>query len=51
MPEPFGVMRIFSTTGIPSAFYINPEGKVKLATSGLTKLSEIKAIIKAEQPK
>jgi len=51
MPEPFGVMRIFSTTGIPSAFYINPEGKVKLATSGLTKLNEIKAIIKAEQPK
>ncbi|MCP4260630.1 MAG: DUF4432 family protein [Planctomycetes bacterium] len=51
MPEPFGVMRIFSTTGIPSAFYIGPEGKIKLATSGLTKLSEIKAIIKAEQPK
>jgi peroxiredoxin len=51
MPEPFGVMRIFRTTGIPSSFYIDPEGKVKLATSGLTTSSEIKAILKAEQPR
>lgn len=51
MPEPFGVMRIFRTTGIPCGFYIDPVGKIKLATSGLTTISEIKAILKAEQPK
>jgi peroxiredoxin len=51
MPDPFGVMRIFRTTGIPCGFYIDPVGKIKLATSGLTTISEIKAILKAEQPK
>jgi peroxiredoxin len=50
MSEPFGVMRIFRTTGIPCSFYIDPEGKIKLATSGLTTSREIKAILKAEQP-
>jgi len=51
MPEPFGVLRIFKTTGIPCSFYIDPEGKIKLATSGLTTLRDIKNILKAEQPK
>jgi peroxiredoxin len=51
MPEPFGIERIFGVSGIPSAFYIEPDGKIKVATSGLTTLSEIKAIIKAEKPK
>ena len=51
MPEPFGVLRIFKTTGIPCSFYIDPEGKIKLATSGLTTSKDIKAILKAEQPK
>ncbi len=51
MPEPFGVMRIFKTTGIPCSFYIDPEGKIKLAASGLTTLRDIKNILKAEHPK
>ena len=50
MPEPFGVMRIYKTTGIPCSFYIDPEGKIKLATSGMTTAREIKAILKAERP-
>ena len=29
MPQPFGVMRIFRSTGIPCSFYIDPEGKNK----------------------
>ena len=48
MPEPFGVMRIYRTTGIPGGFFIDPEGKIKLATSGLIPLDETKAILQAE---
>ena len=48
MPKPFGVMRIYRTTGIPGSFFIDPQGKIKLATSGLIPLDETKAIIQAE---
>ncbi len=47
MPKPFGVMRIYTTTGIPGSFFINPEGKIKLATSGLISFGEIKAVLQA----
>jgi len=48
MPAPFGVQRIYTTTGIPGSFFIDPQGKIKLATAGLLSLREIKAILKAE---
>jgi peroxiredoxin len=48
MPEPYGVMRIYSRTGVPCSFFISPDGKIKLATSGLLSLSEMKAILQAE---
>lgn len=48
MPNPFGVMRIYRTTGIPGSFFINPEGKIKLATAGMLSLDSIKAILQAE---
>ena len=48
MPEPFGVTRIYTTTGIPGSFFIDPQGKIKLATSGLISLRETKAILQAE---
>ncbi|MGD8786070.1 MAG: DUF4432 family protein [Phycisphaerales bacterium] len=48
MPDPFGVMKIFRTTGIPCSFFIDPQGKIKLATSGVVSLKEIKAILKTE---
>jgi len=48
MPKPFGVMRIYRTTGIPGSFFIDPQGKIKLATSGLIPLDETKAILQAE---
>ena len=35
-------------SGIPCSFFINPEGKIKLATEGLLSLGEIKAILQAE---
>jgi peroxiredoxin len=35
-------------SGIPCSFFINPEGKIKLATEGLLSLGEIKAILGAE---
>jgi len=47
MPKPFGVMRIYTTIGIPCSFFINPEGKIKLATSGLISFGEIKAVLQA----
>jgi peroxiredoxin len=43
MPPPFS--RI---TGIPCSFFIDSEGKIKLATEGLLSLGEIKAILQAE---
>ena len=43
MPAPYN--RIIS---IPTSFFINPEGKIKLATEGLLSLSEIKAILQVE---
>ncbi|MHC4069167.1 MAG: peroxiredoxin family protein [Planctomycetota bacterium] len=43
MPKPFSQIR-----GIPASFFINPEGKIKLATEGLLSLEAMKAIIKAK---
>jgi peroxiredoxin len=43
MPSPFD--RI---SGIPCSFFIDSEGKIKLATEGLLSLGEIKAILAAE---
>ena len=43
MPGPYNTIR-----AIPSSFFIDPQGKIKLATSGLVSLAEIKAILKAE---
>lgn len=43
MPKPFNQVR-----GIPASFFIDPEGKIKLATEGLLSLGAMKAIIKAE---
>jgi cytochrome c-type biogenesis protein len=48
MPAPFGFMRIYRTTGVPCSFFINAEGKIKLAASGLLSLDEIKAVLHAE---
>jgi peroxiredoxin/predicted small lipoprotein YifL len=48
MPEPFGVNRIYRTTGIPGSFFINPDGKIKLATAGVIYLDDSKAILQAE---
>lgn len=43
MPEPYSRVR-----GIPCSFFIDPEGKIKLATEGLLPLGAIKAILQAE---
>jgi len=43
MPFPFN-----SISGIPCSFFIDYEGKIKLATEGLLSLGEIKAILQAE---
>ncbi|MHC4148299.1 MAG: peroxiredoxin family protein [Planctomycetota bacterium] len=43
MPAPFD-----SINAIPSSFFINPDGKIKLATAGALSLSDIKAILQAE---
>ncbi len=43
MPEPYSQVR-----SIPCSFFIDPEGKIKLATEGLLSLGAIKAILQAE---
>lgn len=43
MPPLFG-----RVSGIPCSFFIDSEGKIKLATEGLLSLGEIKAILEAE---
>ncbi|MHC4396808.1 MAG: TlpA family protein disulfide reductase [Planctomycetota bacterium] len=45
MPDPFN-----SIASIPCSFFIEPAGKIKLATAGLLTLGEIKAILQAEWP-
>jgi peroxiredoxin len=45
MPEPYNQI-----TSIPSAFFIDPQGKIKLITEGTLSLGDIKAILRAEQP-
>jgi peroxiredoxin len=44
MPSPYNFVN-----AIPSSFFIDPEGRLKLATEGLIPLSQIKAIIEAER--
>jgi peroxiredoxin len=43
MPAPYSQI-----SGVPSAFFIDKEGRIKLATEGMLSLGEIKAILKAE---
>ncbi len=42
LPGPYNTIN-----SIPCSFFINPEGKIKLATSGLISFGEIKAILQA----
>ena len=44
MPSPFN-----SVSAIPCSFFIDPEGKIKMATQGLLSLGEIKAILNAKE--
>ena len=43
MPSPFNRIR-----GIPCSFFIDPRGKIKLATEGLLSLGEMRAILQAD---
>ncbi len=43
VPKPYNEI-----TGIPCSFFIDPEGKIKLATIGVLSLDTIKAILQAE---
>jgi peroxiredoxin len=43
MPAPFDTIN-----AIPSSFFINPDGTIKLATAGAISIGEIKAILQAE---
>jgi peroxiredoxin len=48
MPAPFGVMRIYKSSGIPGSFFINPDGTVKIGTSGLLSEADMRGIIEAQ---
>ena len=47
MPAPFGLQRIYSTTGIPAAFFITAEGTIKAATVGTLDKTTIKNLLAA----
>jgi thiol-disulfide isomerase/thioredoxin len=44
MPRPYNLIN-----SIPCSFFIDPQGKIKLATEGMIPLPEMKAIIEAER--
>jgi thiol-disulfide isomerase/thioredoxin len=44
MPRPYNLVN-----GIPCSFFIDPNGKIKLATEGMMPLPKMKAIIEAER--
>jgi peroxiredoxin len=44
MPSPYN-----SLSAIPTTFFINPDGTIKIVTEGLTPLSHVKAILEAEK--
>ena len=44
LPSPYN-----SVNSIPTSFFIDSEGKIKLATSGMTSLGDIRAILRAER--
>jgi thiol-disulfide isomerase/thioredoxin len=44
MPSPYN-----SIYSIPTTFFINPDGTIKIVTEGLTPLPHIKAILDAEE--
>jgi peroxiredoxin len=44
VPAPYN-----SISAIPTTFFINPDGTIKMATEGVTPLSHIKAILEAEK--
>ncbi len=44
IPRPYNLIR-----SIPCSFFIDPQGKIKLATEGVIPLPEIKAILEAER--
>jgi thiol-disulfide isomerase/thioredoxin len=44
MPKPYNLVN-----GIPCTFFIDPQGRIKLATEGLIPPSDIRAIIEAER--
>jgi hypothetical protein len=43
MPDPYN-----RVNAIPCSFFIDPQGKIKIATEGLISLGEVKAILQAE---
>jgi len=43
LPEPYNTVR-----SIPTNFFVDPQGKIKLATAGTLSLGNLKAIIRAE---
>ena len=40
--------RPFIVEGLPTSFYIDPEGKIKIATSGMQTLGDMKGLLEAE---
>jgi len=46
-PAPFGVGRLYGSTGLPGAFFIDGAGLIRLGTAGVVPLDDMKAILDA----
>ncbi len=47
MPDPFGVGRLYTTTGIPGSFIIDAEGIIRLQTAGIVPRNDIEGLLDA----
>lgn len=47
LPVPFGVGRLYGSTGLPGAFFIDSTGVIRLGTAGAVPLDDMKAILDA----
>lgn len=47
VPDPFGVSRLYTTTGIPGSFIIDAKGIIRLQTAGIVPRADIEALLDA----
>ena len=47
LPDPFGVSRLYTTTGVPGSFIIDAKGIIRLQTAGIVPRADIEGLLDA----